>query len=141
METPEDESEHDDLPNSWRLHLESVPSHAGPTARRPLPALLPDDILAADPVTRSLTPPLDQKHAEKPKRKKHIFVETAPKPPKDIKRGPVKIRVLEGGRQNLPPKASKESRNMKESWLVGRRGRNGAAVMERRKIGLGFTRR
>lgn len=110
-------------------------------ARRPLPALLPADILAADPVVRPATPPLDQERGVVPKPKKHVFVETDPKPPKDIKRGPVKVRLLEGTRQNLPPKASKESRNIKESWLGGRRGRNGATVMERRKVGFGFARK
>ena len=113
--------------------------HAGTIARHPLPALLPDDILAAEPAARS-SPHVDLEHGDKPKPRKHVFVETDLKPPKDIKRGPVKVRVLEGRRQNLAPKVSKESRNLKESWLAGRRGKNGATAMARRKVGLGFAR-
>lgn len=119
----------------------SAPSHARNIGRHPLPALLPDDILAAEPAVRPATPPLAQEPTKEHKPRKHLFVETDPKAPKDIKRGPVKVRVLEGGRQTLPPKASKESRNLRELWLGGRQGRNVAAVMERRKVGFGFARK
>jgi len=132
--TSDDKSEFDDV-------TDSAPSRARTIGRHPLPALLPDDILAAEPAVRPATPPLAQEPSKEHKPRKHLFVETDPKAPKDIKRGPVKVRVLEGGRQNLPPEACKESRNLKELWLGGRRGRNGAAVVERRKVGFGFARK
>ncbi|KAI9879928.1 MAG: hypothetical protein M1830_006410 [Pleopsidium flavum] len=109
--------------------------------RNPLPALLPEEILAAELVARPPTPPLNLEPRMKPKPKKHTFVDAEPRPPKDIKRGPVNVRVLEVGRQIIAPKGSKESRNLKESWLAGRRGRNGSGVFARRKVGEGFVRK
>jgi len=142
-EMSDDSSEPDRLVDSTNVIPRVPHNHATPESivTKRLPALLPDEILTAEPAARPPTPPLNLEHRKKSKPKKHTFVDAEAKPPKDIKRGPVNVRVLEVGRQSLPPKGSKESRNMKESWLAGRRGRNGAGVFERRKIGEGFVRK
>ncbi|MCJ1243537.1 hypothetical protein MMC30_000734 [Trapelia coarctata] len=102
----------------------------------PLPALLPDAILAAEPVIRPPTPPAIVMAISS---KKQRFTDTDPKPPKDIKKGPIKVRVLEDNKSALPPRASKVSKNLKESWLAGERGRKNV-VSQRRKTGGGFLR-
>jgi len=101
-----------------------------------LPALLPDDILAAEPPVRPPTPP---PIALAVISKKQRFTDTDPRPPKDIKKGSIKVRVLEDNKSVLPPRASKVSKNLKESWLAGERGRK-KAVSRRRKTGIGFLR-
>ena len=110
------------------------------TGKNLLPDLLPDDILAAEPI---LPPSISSLEPINPKlmMKKRRFVEAETKPPKDIKHGKVKIRVLEQTRTVLPPKASQSSRIIRESWLSGRAGSRGKAMMERRKLGGGFIRR
>ena len=110
----------------------------GKTFKRngPLPALLPDDILAAEPVMRLPTPPPTITTITSKKRR---FIDADPKPLKDIKRGPVRVRILEDSKSVLPPRASKASRSLKESWLAGQRGRKDV-VSQRRKPGGGFLR-
>ena len=111
------------------------------TGRSALPALLPDEILAIDPAARR-PPPLKEPEARLVSvSKKRKFVDADPKPPKDVQRGPVRVRVLEPQRQLLPPRASKTSKALKEAWLVGRRGAGGAVVVQRRKLGGGFVRK
>lgn len=109
--------------------------------RSALPALLPDEILAIEPAARPPTPPKEQEARLMSVSKKRKFLDADPKPPKDVKRGPVTVRVLEAQRQLLPPRASKTSKALKEAWLVGRRGAGGAAVVQRRKLGGGFVRK
>ncbi|KAL8807866.1 MAG: hypothetical protein Q9200_004506 [Gallowayella weberi] len=107
-----------------------------------LPVLLPDEILAAEPTVRPPTPP--PPHREMPKARvntKRRFLDQKSKPPKDIQKGDLRIRVLEDRRKILPPKVSKSSRIIRESWLAGRLGNKGRVVMERRKMGNGFVRR
>ena len=110
----------------------------------PLPALLPDEILVMEPAARPPTPPTEPE-ARLPSvskiSKKRKFLDADPKPPKDVKRGPVNVRVLEVQRQLLPPKASKTSKALKEAWLAGRRGPGGTRVVQRRKLGGGFVRK
>ncbi|KAI9767986.1 MAG: hypothetical protein M1840_005298 [Geoglossum simile] len=109
-------------------------------SRSNLPALLPEEILLAVPTTRPPTPPPQQKSQKNHQslRKHKIFTE---KPPKDVKRGPITIRVLEPANKVLAPKVVKASSSIKQSWLAGRPGRNGHPSVERRKIGGGFLRR
>ncbi|KAA6411580.1 MAG: hypothetical protein FRX48_04860 [Lasallia pustulata] len=109
--------------------------------RSALPALLPDEIIAIEPAARPPTPPEEPEVRLMSVSKKRKFLDADPKPPKDVKRGPVTVRVLEAQRQLLPPRASKTSKALKEAWLVGRRGAGGAAVVQRRKLGGGFVRK
>ncbi|KAI4253490.1 MAG: hypothetical protein LQ352_003658 [Teloschistes flavicans] len=109
--------------------------------KRPLPDLLPEDILAAEPPTRLSTPPSRDDLVKVSVNKKRRFLETSTKPAKDIKKGGVRIRVLDDTKSLLPPKVAKSSRLIRESWLNGRKGSKGKMVMERRKVGAGFIRR
>ncbi|KAL8916699.1 MAG: hypothetical protein Q9208_008346 [Pyrenodesmia sp. 3 TL-2023] len=109
-----------------------------------LPALLPDEILAAAPVPRLPTPspePAEPALAKAPMNRRQRFLEERPKPPKDVRKGNVRIRVLEDRGAILPPKVSKQSQSIRESWLAGRPGAKGKAMIERRKMGGGFVRR
>lgn len=105
----------------------------------PLPLLLPMEILAAEPVVHAPTPPFsNSKLAISQKRK---FLDPEPKPPKDIKRGNVRIRVLPDNRSNLPPESSQASKALRESWLTGRMGRKGVVQLPRRKPSGEFVRK
>lgn len=104
-----------------------------------LPELLPDEILAAEPMVRFPTP--ESLIVRAPTNKKQRFLDKTSKPPKDIRKGNVRIRVLEEKQATLAPKVSKPSQRIKESWLAGRPGAKGRVVMERRKMGGGFVRR
>ena len=90
--------------------------------RNALPALLPDDILNAEPVTRLPTPPsaVESSDPSKKKPNKLRFLDQAAKPPKDIQMGYTTIRVLDENRKSKPslaPKASKASRNSRDNWF------------------------
>ncbi|KAL8959137.1 MAG: hypothetical protein Q9193_003947 [Seirophora villosa] len=111
------------------------------SSRDALPTLLPDEILAEEPVIRFPTPSPERVVAKAPINKRQRFLEETSKRPKDIKKGNVRIRVLEERRSILPPKVSKMSQSIRESWLVGRPGAKGRATVERRKMGSGFVRR
>ncbi|KAL1649922.1 hypothetical protein SLS58_001298 [Diplodia intermedia] len=116
-----------------------------------LPALLPDDLLASAPKVRPATPESEDGPAQadatarKEKVNKHLkFLDE--KPAKDVKKGPVKVRVLEKGNKFLPPKTSTSgSRTVRDTWLQGRKmteGRKGLfGGLERRKLGGGFLRK
>ncbi|KAI4144609.1 MAG: hypothetical protein L6R39_004104 [Caloplaca ligustica] len=106
-----------------------------------LPELLPDDILAAEPMLRLPTPSPELIVAKAPVNKKQRFLDGSSKPLKDLRKGNVRIRVLEERRGILPPKVSESSQLIRESWLAGRPGAKGKVVMERRKIRGGFIRR
>ncbi|OGM45449.1 putative immediate-early protein [Aspergillus bombycis] len=90
--------------------------------RSALPALLPDDILNAAPVTRPPTPPAEEINIAHKKPTKLKFLEKSERRPKDVKMGDVTIRVLgdipqKRAKSALPPKASKSGRNSKQTWL------------------------
>lgn len=104
-----------------------------------LPELLPNEILAAEPMIRFPTP--ESLMVSAPINKKHRFLDKTSKPPKDVRNGNVRIRVLEEIQASLAPKVSKPSQRIRESWLAGRTGAKGRVVMERRKMGSGFVRR
>ncbi|KAL2047247.1 hypothetical protein N7G274_001266 [Stereocaulon virgatum] len=109
------------------------------SAKASLPILLPEEILAAEPVVRPPMPPSStDKTAMKRKQK---FFDAESRPPKDIKRGNVRIRVLQEERNILPPKASQTSKALRESWLAGRLGFKGNIVVPRKKLGGGFVRK
>lgn len=111
------------------------------SGRRVLPALLPDEILNAEPIHRLPSPPPE----EQPKisTKQHKFFKED-EPAKDIRRGDVTIRVLETKKEMLPPKSSAVGRRVKAAWQAGQRGRNGNAAGGLKRVGggsKGFVRR
>ncbi|KAL9577767.1 MAG: hypothetical protein Q9212_006156 [Teloschistes hypoglaucus] len=109
--------------------------------QRTIPDLLPEELLAAEPPARLPTPPLRADSVKVSANKKRRFLEKPTKPAKDIKRGGVRIRVLNNTKSILPPKVAKSSQMIRESWLSGRKGSKGRVVMERRKLGTEFIRR
>ncbi|KAL6716920.1 hypothetical protein ACLMJK_004832 [Lecanora helva] len=107
-----------------------------------IPLHLPEHLLIDDPA-----PALSlSTHNPFPNPQKRKFHDLNPKPPKDITKHGVKIRVLEERNSVLPPKASVQGRAVREAWLMGR-----GAVERRRwdggggwvgsRVGGGFVRR
>ncbi|KAI9804110.1 MAG: hypothetical protein M1825_001512 [Sarcosagium campestre] len=108
--------------------------------RSSIPALLPDELLAIEPAERSPTPPPGAgvaAHGAEKRPRKIRFSDAAPA---DVRRGPVKVRVLEKSADYLTPKSGQFSKSLKLNWLYGRTGRGGAKV-PRRKKKVGFVRR
>lgn len=103
-----------------------------------LPLLLPDELLNAEIVVRPRTPPPHVSQVRLDVSRKRKLLDIVSKPPKDVQRGGLKIRVLSTDGGHLPPKPSKEGKMLRESWLTGQRGPRGG--FQRRKIGGGFVR-
>ncbi|KAI4214730.1 MAG: hypothetical protein LQ351_002805 [Letrouitia transgressa] len=115
-----------------------------------IPDLLPLELLAEEPAPRAPTPPFPSEHRPAQqtslKAQKRKLLDQDPRPRKDIKVGKYKVRVLEAlvSQTGLPPKASKNSKAVRERWLVGREGAKGKMCVERRGWGVGgggFVRR
>ena len=104
-----------------------------------LPALLPDELLATEPVTQSPQVMLPTSRHATSKKRKLLGEEQGG--PKDIKRGNRIVRVLQTQQTTLPPQSSATSKSTREKWLLGQRGFLGAASVPRRKPSGGFTRR
>ena len=104
-----------------------------------LPVLLPEEILSTESMVRPPTPPPETSSRDRRLVKKRRLLDIDSRPPKDIRHGALIIRVLDSGPGNLAPKASKESRMLRETWLTGQRGPRGG--IERRKLGGGFVRK
>lgn len=102
-----------------------------------LPALLPKELLEGEPAPRPLTPPMNISSV-KPSTSNKLRLQAKSKAPKDMQRGSLRIRVLETDQSLLPPKASKSSKAIRESWLAGRRG---SSFVRRKKQGGGFVRK
>lgn len=91
-----------------------------------LPALLPTSLLETITDQRPPTPPptrhgKTEEELRQEKLSHHIkFLERTEKPVKDVKKGKLSVAVLGRGNDVLPPKASRESRNVREHWLKGR---------------------
>lgn len=116
--------------------------------RRALPALLPDEILNAEPAIRPPTPPAEDASAIAKKPNKLRFLDKTEKAPKDVQAGDVTIRVLDApvtkqkSKPVLAPKASKSGRNVKENWLKRERSTAKVNGMRRTPGGpSGFKRR
>lgn len=103
-----------------------------------LPLLLPDDLLNAEPIVRPPTPPPHMSQVKLEVSRKRKLLDIDARPPKDVQRGGLKIRVLSTDAGHLPPRSSKEGRILRETWLMGQRGPKGG--IQRRKIGAGFVR-
>ncbi|KAF2803611.1 uncharacterized protein BDZ99DRAFT_468140 [Mytilinidion resinicola] len=125
-----------------------------------LPDLLPESLLAAAPEKRPLTPPpefidtsVEDRKVEQQKR--HIkFLEQADRYVKDVKRGPIRMRVLAKPNELLTPKVNLGSRGLREHWLRGREKGKGKGAdkkstrkpqkpkaMERKSFGGSFLRK
>lgn len=104
------------------------------------PDLLPAELLEAD-FTRPPTPPPTSKSDKIALPSKVIKLDN--EPPKDRKVGTVTVSVLPKANDLLPPKATAESRKLREHWLAGKRkvGRKGAVAVERRSFGGGFVKK
>jgi len=104
------------------------------------PDLLPADLLDTD-FTRPPTPPPTGKSDKIALPSKVIKLDN--EPPRDRKVGTVTVSVLPKANDLLPPKASAESRKLREHWLAGRRkvGKKGAVAVERRSFGGGFVKK
>lgn len=105
--------------------------------RAALPLLLPQELLNAEPAVTPLTLQPEKPKAKPDISRKRKRLTMDSKPPKDLQKGRFKIRVLPTASDNLPPKPSKESKSLRESWLTGQRGKRG---IERRKPGGSFVR-
>jgi U3 small nucleolar RNA-associated protein 16 len=109
------------------------------SGRLVLPALLPDEILNAEPVYTAPSPAPEQSRQNT---KKHKFFDDVKKPVKDIRHGDVTIRVLENQKNMLPPKSSTAGQNLKAAWMAGRRNKNAPSGLKRVSGGQkGFVRR
>jgi hypothetical protein len=106
----------------------------------PLPEFLPDEVLAVVPEMPSAPISSSSQGRKAPVKSKLKIYHTISKPPKDIRRGSAVIRVLETDAGVLPPKVSKTSMSLRESWLTGRSGFQGKGFVPRRKRGGGFVR-
>ena len=100
-----------------------------PTSKTPLPTYLPASVLATSPPPLPSVQPPTRPSSTSQKRK---FLDADPKPPKDLKRGNLKVRVLQEEKTSLPPRVSKNGRALREAWLMGRRQ---GAVVPRREAG------
>ncbi|KAF2456295.1 hypothetical protein BDY21DRAFT_47627 [Lineolata rhizophorae] len=111
---------------------------------------LPAELLNSIDEVRPPTPP---RLEATPAQKTHIKFAEGPKAgktPKDVKRGPVSVRVLDEQNPVLAPKADGAMRSVRERWLMGREGqgsrrgrkerRRPAANMERKGRKRGFLR-
>jgi U3 small nucleolar RNA-associated protein 16 len=110
-----------------------------------LPALLPDEILNAEPVAR-LPTPVSENDKSKPRiSQKRKFLDEEQKPPKDVRRGGTTIRVLDGssGTKNaLAPTVSKAGKHVRENWMSGNRsGMNTTGLRRTTGGSKGFVRK
>ncbi|KAJ5753439.1 uncharacterized protein N7511_007592 [Penicillium nucicola] len=114
--------------------------------RAALPALLPDDILNAEPVIRPPTPPADE-FAMPKKSNKLRFLDKQDKIPKDVNLGDISIRVLDApstkksSKPALAPRVSKAGKNLKSSMLQRARSSAGNGLRKKASGPGGFVRR
>jgi len=115
---------------------------------------LPAALLAGAPAVRPPTPEThgvaaSRQSQQSQQRRKKVFAGLNEKPVRDVKRGPVTVKVLEKRNELLPPKVNNRSMSVRESWLKGRQGRPAkgkkkgvlGGKMERKEVGRGFLRR
>lgn len=115
-----------------------------------LPDLLPDSVLNAPQPTRLVTPEpgSNKRRRPNPKTRKRLQANGRIKVPeskkvKDVKRGPVSVRVLEEENKVLAPKVARASGNIREQWLQGRQmqslGKKGKEETRVERKGFGKT--
>jgi len=101
-----------------------------------LPATLPAHILAAAARARAPAHPAASAPARPQLSGRRSTVRALPRPPRDVRRGPVAVRVLRGTSALLPPPAGGQSCGVREAWLRGRVAKGkGARRVERRPFG------
>lgn len=111
-----------------------------PGSKAPLPAVLPDEILNAEPTAP--TAPLAQSRViAPPKANKKLLLDKMEKAPKDLVRGQTIIRVSSDERAILPPKSSGKGKDLREKWLLGQRGTKPSMWVSRQTSSRGFVRR
>lgn len=112
-----------------------------------LPTFLPESILLAEPPIPLPNLPSNMSSSKKaPKNTlagKRKLLDRINKPPKDVKHGSRTIRVLKVDGGGLPPRASQQSKALREAWLAGCRGGSlgERGSVPRRKVGGGFVRK
>ncbi|RAR01274.1 hypothetical protein DDE82_006615 [Stemphylium lycopersici] len=88
--------------------------------------LLPASLLETIDDQRPPTPPparrgQTEEQRRKEKLNKHIkFLERTDRPTKDIKKGKLSVAVLAQQNKVMPPKLSRQTKNVREHWLKGR---------------------
>lgn len=113
----------------------------------PLPTFLPESILLAEPPIPLPNLPSTLSNSKKPTKNtlagKRSLLDRASKPPKDVKHGSRTIRVLKVDAGGLPPRASQQSKALRETWLAGCRGGSlgERGFVPRRKVRGGFVRK
>jgi U3 small nucleolar RNA-associated protein 16 len=91
-----------------------------------LAGLLPTSLLSNISDQRAPTPPFErlgktEEQLRKEKLSHHIkFLERADKGIKDLKKGRLNVAVLAQQNRVLPPKANRDTRNVREKWMKGR---------------------
>ncbi|KAF3482733.1 uncharacterized protein GIQ15_02057 [Arthroderma uncinatum] len=125
----------DELQSESSMTLSAEPRDLKLGLSGPLPILLPDDILNAEPSTRPIITAFEMERS-KTANPRHIrLTETADKPPKDLKVGSTAIRVLgdsgSGFNSALPPKSSNLSKRVRENWVGGKRKRGATGALRR----------
>lgn len=106
-----------------------------------MPPMLPEEVLAAEPYRQPPSEAIKLATQGSSSAKKHILFQSKEKPPKTIRKGPVRVKVLEWQNPSLPPRASRAGQALRESWLAGRSRKGGGPAVERREINRGFLKR
>ncbi|EFQ99438.1 hypothetical protein MGYG_02450 [Nannizzia gypsea CBS 118893] len=117
-------SKHDEQQSESSMTLSAGTRESRLGLSAPLPALLPDEILNAEP-SQPLITAFDMEKLKMGKPKHIRLTDAVDKRPKDMKVGSTAIRVLNssgnGVNPVLPPKSSTASRHVKENWVGGKR--------------------
>lgn len=121
-----------------------------PVGSSRVPDLLPESLLARAgdirPPTPDRTLALQKVDPILEKRKQHIkFIEQGERPIKDVRKGPVNVRVLDKKNKLMAPKSSRDDNRMLRDFMMQGRYGDGSAKyypkMERKKTGGGFLKR
>jgi U3 small nucleolar RNA-associated protein 16 len=111
---------------------------APPLSRRPLPALLPEELLEDDDEDMSEQEGIvNGEKKQKQIHKRNLLAALGEKKIKDKRLGNTTFRVVEKRSEYLAPKVSANSKGLKEAWLQGR-GKGGVVGANRRVFNKGF---
>ncbi|KAK2819978.1 hypothetical protein FQN49_007842 [Arthroderma sp. PD_2] len=127
-------SKHDEQRSESSMTLSAGTRDSKLSLSAPLPALLPDEILNAEPSTRPLITAFEVERLKKTGNPRHIRLTDAnDKPPRELKVGSTAIRVLgdsgSGFNAALPPKSSNVSKRVRENWVGGKRKRGATGAL------------
>jgi hypothetical protein len=111
---------------------------APPLSRRPLPDLLPEELLEDDEEDTSEQGALvNGEKKQKQTQKRNILSALGEKKIKDKRFGNTTFRVVEKRSEYLAPKVSVNAKGLKDAWLQGR-GKGGVVGANRRVFNKGF---